>query len=313
MTARTAALGIVLLVVVGGCLGAPGTDPETSGPTDTPTPERTTTAPTPATPDATHTPTVDRGTPTPATASDTTTVEYVVRAGDLPDEVAAATVTLAVAFAESNIYHCDGDFGSGGGFGTPTPTPDLDRDLDCLRYGGLTVDLADLNGSRSLGTFAVPESAVDEYALVARDVVVTLDNGTVVEGVYAEQFRAHTARDAQSRTVGVEIDLDERPPGATPRPNPRPNPDSPYEVGSSEFEPEAGDSPVRHALSTGGSVADGELTVRVTRDGAPANATLTVVGAGDSRYHTGADGLVALDIVSPEIVEIEAAVGDPGP
>jgi len=51
----------------------------------------------------------------------------------------------------------------------------------------------------------------------------------------------------------------------------------------------------------------------VTRDRPPANVTLTVVGATDSRYHTGADGLVALDIVSPEIVEIEAAVDGPRP
>ena len=69
----------------------------------------------------------------------------------------------------------------------------------------------------------------------------------------------------------------------------------------------------RSRLSTGGSVADGELTVRVTRDRPPANVTLTVVGATDSRYHTGADGLVALDIVSSEIVEIEAAVDGPRP
>ena len=308
MNARAVAVGLALLVAFAGCLGGPATDAETTGPTDTPTPDRlsTTTAPPAAA-------TPDPGTPTPATGAETTTVEYVVRAGELPEAVAAANVTLAVAFAETNIYHCDGDFASGGGFGTPTPTPDLDHDLDCLRYGGLTVDLADLNGSRSLGSFAVPRSAVAEYALVVRDVTVTLDNGTVVEDVYAEHFRAHTVRDARSRTVGVEIDLDDRPPGATPRPNPRPHPDSPYQTGSSEFEPETGTAPVSYHLSTGGSVADGEVTVGVTRDGAPANVTVAAVGAAQSRYRTGGDGIVGVEITSPEIVEFEAAVADPDP
>ncbi|QPV64089.1 hypothetical protein I7X12_05540 [Halosimplex litoreum] len=304
MDARIVAVGLALFVAFAGCLGGPGADAETPEPTDTPAPDR------PSTTDTPTTATPDRGTPTPALGGETTTVEYVVRAGELPEGVASANATMAVAFAETNVYHCDGDFGSGGGFGTPTPTPDLDHDLDCLRYGGLTVDLADLNGSRSLGAFSVPRSAVDEYALVVRDVTVTLDDGTVVEDVYAEQFRAHTVRNADSSAYGVEIDLDDRPPGATPRPNPRPHPDSSYEVGSSEFEPETGDSPVRYALSTGGSVADGEMTVRVTRDGAPANVTVTAVGAAEPRYRTGADGIVGVGITSPEIVEFEAAVVD---
>lgn len=314
MTAHPAALGIALLVVLGGCLGGPAAETDTPGATDTPTLDPTTTAPTEpptaATPDVTHTPMADRGTPTPATGGETTTVEYVVRAGDLPDEVASANVTMAVAFAESNIYHCDGDVRSAGsgGFSTPTQTPDLDRDLDCLRYGNVTLDLADLNGSRSLGAFSVPSSAVAEYALVVRDVSLTLDDGTVVEDVYAERFRAHTARDARSRTVGVEIDVGRRPADATPRPNPRANPDSPYETGSSEFAPEDGEPPVRYALATGGSVADGEVTLRVTRDGAPANVTVTAVGASEPRYRTGSDGLVGIEIASPEIVEFEVEI-----
>ncbi|QLH81784.1 hypothetical protein [Halosimplex pelagicum] len=311
MTARTAALGIALLVVLGGCAGAPGTGSETPGPTDTLTPERTTTAPTaPETPDGTPTPTAEEGTPTPAASGENTTVEYVVRAGDLPAEVAAANVTLGVAFADTSIYNCDGVSPSdaSGSFSTPTQTPDLDRDLDCLRYGGLSLDLADLNGSRSLGSYAVPASAVAEYSLVVRDVTVTLENGTVVDDVYAEAFRAHTARDARSRAVGVEIDIDRRAADATPRPNSRAHPDSSYETGSSEFDPAAGEAPVRYRLSTGGSVADGELAVRVTRDAAPANVTLTTVGAAEPRYRTGPDGLVTLDIVDPEIVEIEATV-----
>ncbi|WP_436931107.1 hypothetical protein [Halosimplex halobium] len=313
MDPRSIAPCLVVLVAVAGCLGGPTATPEptaTDAPTPSPTPTETAASPTATASGGTATPTADRGTPTPAMSAGTVTVEYVVRTGDLPDEVVAANATLTVAFADTHIYNCDGvsTSAASGSFSTPTQTPDLDRDLDCLRYGGMQVGLADLNGSRSLGAYTVPAAAVSEYALVVRDLTLTLANGTVVEDVYAGAFRAHTARDARGGTVGAEIDVDRRPADATPRPNRGAHADSSYETGSSEFAPETGEPPVRYRLATGGSVADGELTVRVTRDGAPANVTLSTVGAAESRYRTGADGLVALDITSPEIVEIEATV-----
>jgi hypothetical protein len=230
------ALGVVLLVGLGGCLAAPGT-----GPTQT-------------------------ATATPAGVSPT------------PEQ---------------------------------TPTPDLDWDLDCLRYGNLTVDLAALNGSRSIGAYSVPASAVAEYALVVRDVDVTLENGTTVSDVYAEHFRAHTARDQGSQTVGVEIDVRSRPDDATPRPVPRDHPNSPYEAGSSEFAPGTVEPPVPYALATGGNVSDGgQVTVRVTREGAPIGVPLEVVGGANGRYRTGADRVVSVRITSPEVVEIEATIDE---
>jgi hypothetical protein len=38
--------------------------------------------------------------------------------------------------------------------------------------------------------------------------------------------------------------------------------------------------------------------------------TLSAVGAAQSRYRTGADGIVGVEITSPTIVEFEATVAD---
>lgn len=329
MRTRVVAIGFVLLLGVAGCLGGPGTGtagtgtPETTespatGPISATT-ESPGTGPTTAT-DVAATDTMpgadtttDSRTPTPARSDGNVTVEYVVRAGDIPEDVASVNVTLVVAFADHNIYHCDGDMGSAGGhgFGTPTPTPYLDHDVDCLRYGNVTLDLTDLEGSRSIGSYTVPASAVGEYALVVRDMTVTLENGTTVEDVYAEHFRAHTVREPRSRTVGVAIGVTERPPEATARPHRTRHADSPYESRAAEFTPGDVETPVRYRLATGGSVAEGEqLAVRVSRDGDPAAVSLDVVGAAEDRYHTGPDGVAAVEITSPDIVEIEVKTDD---
>lgn len=154
----------------------------------------------------------------PASAPDedeTVTVGYVV-GGETPEELRSVTVTLRVVFVE------DGDdFETGAcwrdtyrGPYKPTPTPVPQPDGDCHRSETVTVDLADLDGERSLGTFSAPAEFDAGHALVVTDVTATDRDGTTADGIKGVGgVRAHVTDVSDGEyTVQVEIrGYDDRP------------------------------------------------------------------------------------------------------
>jgi hypothetical protein len=140
-----------------GCLGGPGaaTSPEQSPGDASPT-------------DAAASP----------TATGNATAEYVVRAGDLPDEFAAAEVTLQVVFVESaaDLGPCYPEVFTGPYRPTITPVPPPEG--ACYRSETVTLDLAALDGERSL-TFEGPASA-EGQALLLTNATLRDANGAAV-------------------------------------------------------------------------------------------------------------------------------------
>lgn len=182
-------LVLSLLLVTAGCLGSPsGTAaPDTSTPTDTPTDVHTRS-------DGSTTPESDAssGTASPPAESEVS-VAYAVGAGELPEEVESVEVTMAVVFTAHDDGRCWRDTFVGPYKPTITPikTPD---EGDCHRSEALTMDLADLDGNRSLGRFTAPGSYDAGHALVVTDVTATYENGTTVSGLRgADGVRANVA------------------------------------------------------------------------------------------------------------------------
>lgn len=162
---RTSALSIVALLVavsaLGGCLGGP------RSPVDGPASQTSSDAP-----------------------PENTTVEYVLRAGDLPESVASGTVTVRVVFVENAV-----DLGpcypeALGGPYRPTVTPLPPPEGACHRSETRTLDLAALGGERSV-TFEGPASA-EGHALVLMDAALRGANGTSVANVRGATDRAMT-------------------------------------------------------------------------------------------------------------------------
>jgi hypothetical protein len=125
---------------------------------------------------------------TTATATTTTTprpvgVEYVVRAGSLPDEFESATVTLQVVFVEraGDVGPCwRGTFG---GPYEPTITPIRMPEGDCYRSETVTMDLTDVEDGRSLGELTAPGRFTAGHALLVTNATATYRNGTTVTGM----------------------------------------------------------------------------------------------------------------------------------
>jgi hypothetical protein len=159
---RNPALALALLLVassvLGGCLGGPGSPgtPTDQSPTD---PSATTTdAPT-----------------------ENATVEYVVEAGDLPDAVASAEVTLQVVFVTdtADLGPCYPEVFSGPYRPTITPLPPPAG--ECYRSETTTLDLAELDGERSLA-FEGPAST-EGHALLLTTATLRDANGSAVANV----------------------------------------------------------------------------------------------------------------------------------
>lgn len=133
-----------------------------------------------ASPDATAQTATDGETPSP-TAADGEPVEYVVRAGEIPDEFESVTVTLQVVFAEdaADLGPCYPEVFEGPY--KPTITPLATPRGDCHRTDPISVDLAAMDGERSLNRTG-PASATS-HALVLTDVSATHRNGTAVTAI----------------------------------------------------------------------------------------------------------------------------------
>ncbi|WP_435068143.1 hypothetical protein [Haloplanus sp. C73] len=149
---RRATLALLTLALLAGCVA----------PSGQPTPTETSTS---------------TATPTPVTT------EYAVSVGSIPDEIRSVEVTLRVVFVEreADIGPCwretfDGPY-------KPTTTPIAPPSGECYRSETVSVDLTDLDGERSLGTFRAPGRFDAGHALVATNVTARHENGSVVTGV----------------------------------------------------------------------------------------------------------------------------------
>ena len=163
---RCGALLLVLVVLLAGCAAPMAGPADTAEPTDS-----TTTA---ATPTATATATT---TPQPVG------VEYVVRAGSIPDEFESVTVTLQVVFVERAEDMGPCWRGTFSGPYEPTITPIAPPSGECRRSETVTVDLTDLDGNRSLGRLTAPGRFAAGHALIATNTTATYRNGTSVTGM----------------------------------------------------------------------------------------------------------------------------------
>lgn len=127
------------------------------------------------------------GTPTPTATSTATpqpvSVEYVVRAGSIPDDVESVEVTLQVVGVEraSDVGPCwRGTFT---GPYEPTITPIAPPEGECYRSASVTLDLTALDGERSLDPVTAPGRFTAGHALIATNVTATYRNGTTVTGI----------------------------------------------------------------------------------------------------------------------------------
>jgi hypothetical protein len=205
MRATVPTLAVALLLVLAGCTTGPGAG-GTASPTATPTEQPT--SPTTVSPtDQSPSPTDQSPSTTDTRTPSGTPVEYVVRPGEIPDEVASYVVTIQIVFVEtpedlgpcySEIYY---------GPYKPTITPLGPPEGECHRTETVEVDLTEIDGERSLGEFTAPASARG-HAVIVTDVTATLDDGTTLSKV--KGIGGHEAlRDANrpSGTYGVEIGL----------------------------------------------------------------------------------------------------------
>ena len=191
---RRGALPLILAVLLAGCAAPIAGPPDTAEPTDSTT----------ATPTATAT-----TTPQPVG------VEYAVRAGTIPDEFESVTVTLRVVFVErtEDMGPCWRETFSGPY--EPTITPIAPPSGECYRSESVTVDLADLDGERSLGRLTAPGRFAAGHALIATNTTATYRNGTTVTGMRGASDKLVTAvegRPTGQRRVTLSVAAyDDRP------------------------------------------------------------------------------------------------------
>lgn len=205
-------LVVAVALVTAGCLGSPGgtQDPET--PTATPTSASTDATPTGT--DRTSSTTTGANTPTGTSSPPTdaeVSVVYTVGAGDLPDEVESVEVTVAVVFSAHDDGRCWRDTFLGPYKPTITPLKVPDEE-DCHTAETVRLDLADLDGNRSLGPVSAPADYDAGHALVVTDVTATYENGTTVERLRgAGGVRANVVwgRPDDSYNVVFRMDADE--------------------------------------------------------------------------------------------------------
>jgi hypothetical protein len=193
---RRGALPLVLVVLLAGCAAPISGPPDTAEPTDSAT--------------ATETPTA-----TITTTPQPVGVEYVVRAGTIPDAFESVTVTFQVVFVEraEDMGPCWRE--TFGGPYEPTITPIAPPSGECRRSESVTVDLTDLDGERSLGRLTAPGRFAAGHALIATNTTATYRNGTTVTGMRGASDKLVTTvegRPSGQRRVTLSIEAyDDRP------------------------------------------------------------------------------------------------------
>jgi|GEM_PF-1727343 len=204
-------LFVSLLALLTGCAALPGIATQTPGsPTATGTGVGTGTVATTGAPTGTGTGTAGTastgtGSPTSTPQPGNLTVEYVVRSGSVPSELGSVTVEFEVVFAEraGDLQECIGTLL--GSRYEPTATPLPTPAGGCHSESGLSVDLAALDGTQTLGPFTVDGRFDGAHALVVRDVVPAYGNGTAPTAIHDTDFRAHVESGRSPGRFGVEI------------------------------------------------------------------------------------------------------------
>ena len=169
----------------------------------------------------------------PTATADGAPVEYVVRAGEIPDEFGSVTVTLQVYFVEDtdDLGPCYPDVFSGPYEPTITPLPTPAG--HCHSSEPLSVDLTEIDGEHSLGNVTAPSQA-SGHAVIATDVEATHRNGTSITATKgasgAELMRSENPPDGP---YGVELGI-----GSAGH-----SLDYEYYLGSERFEPAGYPSP----------------------------------------------------------------------
>jgi hypothetical protein len=194
MLGPRAVLPVALVVVTAGC--AAPTAP--SG-----TADRTTSHSPPTTTE--RTPTV---TPTP----EPTTVEYVVRARQMPDAFASVTVTLQAVSVEraGDLGPCYPEIFSGPYKPTVTPLP-TPRGR-CERADGVAVDLVEIEDGRTVVIDTAPPWA-EAHALVVTDVTATYENGSEAAVKNAGGFEVFASEKPPTGSYRVELRVGSGPGG----------------------------------------------------------------------------------------------------
>lgn len=174
-------VGLVAVVLLAGCLsGGPGgtvTVPETPGTTEPGAASPGTVTGAPEASDTRSVTGADTGTASPGG----TTVEYVVRPGEIPDGVASVTVTLQAVFVTdtADLGPCYPEVFSGPY--KPTITPLRTPSGECLRSEPVTIDLAATEDDRPVEVTAPARAR--GHALVVTEITATRENGTDVTGI----------------------------------------------------------------------------------------------------------------------------------
>jgi len=119
----------------------------------------------------------------PASPSGGQSVEYVLRAGTVPDAFASATVTLRIVFVDrtADLGPCYPGVFSGPYKPTLTPLPAPAG--ECHSSERVGVDLTGIGGERSLGRATAPGSA-SGHALVLDTIDATDRDGDAIDGIY---------------------------------------------------------------------------------------------------------------------------------
>jgi len=161
---RRGALPLVLVVLLAGCTAPTATPTDTPESTDTVTATPTATAATTQTPEPVG-------------------VEYVVRAGSIPNEFESVTVTLQVVFVEraEDMGPCWRETFAGPY--EPTVTPIAMPEGECYRSESVTMDLTDLDDGQSLGQVTAPGRFAAGHALLVTNATATYRNGSTVTGM----------------------------------------------------------------------------------------------------------------------------------
>lgn len=160
------------------------------------------------------------GSPSPApstvgasepTASASTTGErsfaYVVRAGGIPDGIAHVYLDLAVYLAErpGDVVACTEGAPLFDNRYDPEPTPVRTPAGDCETVEVPRIDLAAVNGSRTLGPFSRSDTYAGGHSLVVHDLTIVLENGSTATAVHDTDFRAVFEESPAAGRYGVLI------------------------------------------------------------------------------------------------------------
>ncbi|PSQ17126.1 hypothetical protein BRD00_08850 [Halobacteriales archaeon QS_8_69_26] len=211
---RGIVLALAVSLAVTGCAGSPTASPSEPqaepGPTTAPG-TATDPAADPGDPSGTTATSTDPGTPTPTdtgTPTSTGSVEYVVAAGEIPEEIGSLEVTLKAVFVNNATdfrrHRCWDDTYRGPY--KPTITPIQPPVRGCYNAGSVTVDLTELDGPEPLGPFDAPATFSAGHGFVVTEASAEYRNGSRVGSIKgAGGIRVNVVEGPQDGRYHVEF------------------------------------------------------------------------------------------------------------